>query len=304
LSLPSRIPFILATFHTPFIVMGNPRVAAARFVTRFEVGTACEYVTQDLQRAVRHVTDMETQEAMRERARRMAPVFSDLGAADWLWQALENQEPSNLKFENLFAPRPGDFVHYVEPPVPDWVHPDLQSMYQALRRLQIAGFTPDFVLAIGAAPRAWPNAAWSQAVQHLFPNARFIPVDALASRYPDEANLTPPPHFDVVETAVLDRLAEERNITGRGILNVDVRFAGHLVIEGCRALIGRNVDVIAIQSALERVHPEARTFDEIIDIMSELGFRYFDDAGKRHTPAGLLEQKRALFVRRGLLSGA
>jgi FkbM family methyltransferase len=336
LSLPSRIPFMLATSHIPVIVIGNPKTAAARFVNRFEVGTTCGYATQDFQRAVRHVTNVETQKSMRERAARIAPTFSDVGAADWLWEALEQGAPSNLKFENLLAPQPGDFVYYLDPPVPEGLITDFHKIYQVLRRLQTAGFAPDFVVDVGAS-----TGIWSETIKPLFPDARFILVEALASRYPTKQELLRRfPDFELAEVAIsnqfgrmsfqvssdlynsslfqvseasavsetveievmtLDRLAQERNLNGRGLLKIDVQYAEHLIIEGGRDFIGRNVDVVAMELTLERVHPEVKTFQEMINLMSDLGFRYFDDVGEWRTPAsGQLEQKDALFVRQGL----
>jgi hypothetical protein len=79
-----------------------------------------------------------------------------------------------------------------------------------------------------------------------------------------------------------------------------VQNAEHLVIEGGMRFIEENVDAIAIELTLERVHPDTKTFSEIISLMTTLGFHYFDDVGGRRAPAtGLLEQKDVLFVRRG-----
>ncbi len=329
---------MMASAHLPIIVIGNPAVAAARFVKRFEIGTTCEYTTQDFQRAVRQVTNLETQKTMRENAARIAPTFSDIGAADWLWESMEHGAPSNLKFENLLAPQSGDFVHYVDPPVPVGIYDDFHTIYQALRRLQAIGFAPDFVVDVGAS-----TGIWSKTIKPLFPDARFVLVEALASRYPLEAKqdlLRCCPGVELVEIALsnqagrmsfqvssdlynssllrlneasalseiaqvevttLDRLAREKSISGHGLLKIDVQYAEHLVIEGGRDFIGQNVDVIVLELTLERVHPEMKTFQEMINLMSDLGFRYFDDVGEWRTPAtGLLEQKDAVFVRSGL----
>ena len=338
LSLPSKVPFITATAQTPLIVIGNPETAAAKFVTRFGVGTTCDYDTGSFQRAVGHVTTPENQQAMRERSSQLAPMFSDRGAGEWLRQALEHAEPCDLKYEELFTPQPGQLLQYVEPPVPEGTHYVFYAIYQGLRRLKTEGFTPDFVVDIGAS-----TAAWSYSIRPLFPNARFILVEPLASRYhPDgPAGLGRRyPGFELVEIALadkpgrmpfqvssdlynssslrvntvssveevieidvttLDQLASQRGINGRGLLKIDVQYAEHLVIEGGRRLIEQNVDAIAIELTLERVHPEMKTFSEMTNLMTALGFRYFDDVGGWRTPAtGLLEQKDVLFVRQGL----
>jgi FkbM family methyltransferase len=338
LSLPSKVPFIAATAQTPIIVIGNPKTAAARFVTRFGVGATCDYDTGSFQRAVSHVTAPENQQTMRARSGQLGPVFSDLGVGEWLRQALEQGEPSDMKFEDLFAPQPGQFLQYVEPPVPEGIYYVYHDIYQGLRRLKTVSFTPDFVVDIGSS-----TGIWSESVRPLFPHARFILVEPLASRYYAhglEGVASRHPEFELVEIAMsdkpgrmsfqvssdlynssslrvnavssvekvieidvitLDQLAAERGIKGRGLLKIDVQYAEHLVIEGGRRFIEENVDAIAIELTLKRVHPGMKTFIEMTNLMTAFGFRYFDDVGGWRTPAtGLLEQKDVLFVRQGL----
>jgi FkbM family methyltransferase len=339
LSLPTKVLFLLAAAQTPLIVVGNPKTAAAGFVTRFGVGATCDYDTGGFQSAVRYVTTPENRQTMRERSIRLAPAFSDLGIGAWLRQALEHAEPPDLKFEELFAPQPGQLLQHVEPPIPENIHYAYHAIYQGLRRLKMAGFAPDFVIDVGAS-----TGVWSFSMQPLFPDARFILVEALASRYhpngPEGWLARCHPEFELIEIAIsdkpgrmafqvssdlynsscvqvstvsaveevidvdvttLDQLAIERRITGRGLLKIDVQYAEHLVIDGGRRFIEQNVDAIAIELTLERVHPGIKTFSEMINLMTTLGFRYFDDVGGWRTPAtGLLEQKDVLFVRQGL----
>jgi FkbM family methyltransferase len=336
LSLPSRIPFIMAASQAPLIVVGSPETAAARFVTRFQIGTTCQYEASAFDGAVSRVKAPHNQRTMRENARCLAPVFSDSGAGEWLRKALEQGEPPDLKYEDLFDPQTGEFVPYVEPPVPEGIFHDFHKIYQAVKRLKAMGFSPDFVLDVGAS-----TGIWSESIRPLFPTARFILVEALASRYRARNGLArSSSEFELVETAVsnrtgrmrfqvstdlynssflqlndaseldeavevgvttLDSLAAEKEITGRGLLKIDVQSAEHLVIEGGRHLIQHNVDALALELTLKRVHPEMKTFLEIVNLMAELGFRYFDDVGEWRTPAtGLLEQKDVLFVREGL----
>ena len=101
LSLPSKVPFILATSNTPIVVVGNKKTAAARFVMRCQIGTVAEYETGSFSRAVSHVTSPEIQSAMRQRAAAMAGAFSVEGIADWLWQSLKQGRPCDERFERL-----------------------------------------------------------------------------------------------------------------------------------------------------------------------------------------------------------
>ena len=61
LSLPTRIPFILASSNTPIIVIGSDKTASARFIKRFHVGTVCDYDAARYREAVRRVTAPEAQ---------------------------------------------------------------------------------------------------------------------------------------------------------------------------------------------------------------------------------------------------
>lgn len=339
LSLPSRIPFVMATSHTPIIVTGNPITAAARFVKRFRIGACSKYDSTDFQRVLAEVTSPDAQKTLRENARRVAAAFSDSGAPGWLWDALDRGEPADSKFEDLMPVQPGDFLYHVDPPIPHGLCQDFHAVYQALRRLKDGGYSPDFVVDVGAS-----DGIWSESVNSLFPAARFILAEALASQYEragkrNAANRFA--NFELAEIAIsnkpgkaslhvssdlynssllhvgeagklaktisidvttLDELAISRKIAGRGILKVNVQFAEHLVIEGGRNLIANQIDAIVLELTLQRAIPEAKTFDEMIVLMSHLGFRYFDDAGEWRDPrTGLLEQKDVLFVRCGLL---
>jgi hypothetical protein len=103
MSLPSRIPFILATSHTPVLVLGDRRTAAARFVLEAGVGLVCPYARGPFQAAVERIMRPEVNLAMRQKALDLAPVFSDEGAAEWIWQSLARGAPVDDRFEKLMA---------------------------------------------------------------------------------------------------------------------------------------------------------------------------------------------------------
>jgi FkbM family methyltransferase len=243
-----------------------------------------------------------------------------------------------MKYEKLLALPRDEFAFYVEPPVPQSVPVDFAPTFRALRRLKSKGFRPDFVIDIGAS-----TGVWSQVVSRLFPQARFILVDAVASKY-DEASRVyrTPGHeaFEMVEAAVSDRpgrasfqvssdlynsslvkvneivqldevvevevltleqLAESKAIEGRGLLKMDVQYAEHRIVEGGIGFIDKQVDAIIMELTLIRPVEEARTFLEMVAMMDQLGFRYYDDTGEWRRPTdGTLEQKDVLFVRHAL----
>ncbi|MDS3859437.1 hypothetical protein RIF25_01320 [Thermosynechococcaceae cyanobacterium BACA0444] len=100
-SLPSRIPFIIATSHTPIIVLGSKRSAAARFVTRFNVGVVCEYQYSTFTEAVHYICQPHIQRIMRQNAANISSCFRVEGFSEWLWKSLELRQPWDTTFENL-----------------------------------------------------------------------------------------------------------------------------------------------------------------------------------------------------------
>ncbi len=109
LSIPSRIPFIVATTQTPLIVLGSPRTAAARFVTRFGLGLVCPYDVDQFNQAVAQICQPEVQKEIRQNAMNIAPAFDVSGFADWLWQSLEAGQPLKSRYD-IFA----DQSHFEE----------------------------------------------------------------------------------------------------------------------------------------------------------------------------------------------
>ena len=102
-SLPSRMTYVLATSHTPMLVLGSPESAAARFVERLGVGRAVPYDPAALREAAAALSDADAQRALRARAAGLAPSFSAEGMEAWLWRSLELGEPADDRFERLGA---------------------------------------------------------------------------------------------------------------------------------------------------------------------------------------------------------
>ncbi len=102
LSLPGRIIFILATSHTPIIVLGSPDTPAARFVNQFKVGVSCDYDGASLRDAIEYVTQPSVQNQLRHNAALLSRRFSSRGINSWLWQSIHQEKPLDLRFEELF----------------------------------------------------------------------------------------------------------------------------------------------------------------------------------------------------------
>jgi FkbM family methyltransferase len=335
LSLPSRVPFVVAASRTPIIALGSPDSAVAGFLRRFEVGVVCPYDKSAYRNSVEEVTSVQRRRQFDENARRIGLTFSDRGVKEWLFDSLDRGEPVDRRYEDLFPIPDGQLVSYADLPALPETPKSLISVYQVLRRLKHSGFEPDFVVDIGAS-----TGVWSGTVSKLFPQARFLLIDALSSRYPRgsqdkymrgcnytilEAAVSDHPgrmklmvsndlynssllHVsrvatvdEVKEVAVttLDEIARRERIQGRGLLKIDVQHAEHLILAGGNVFVAAQVDAVVLELTLDRPHPDARTFGEMLDLMAKLGFQYYDDAGEWRNPrTGRLEQKDVVFVRR------
>ena len=335
LSLPTRMPYLLAVCNTPLIVLGSTQTAAARFLTRFEFGTVCPYDPKALQQAVLRICQPEEQLRLRSTAAQHSPLFSATGLADWIWDALESGAPKDERFETAFCRRDDEFITYVDPPVPKQLQGDFALVYHAFRRLRSHGFAPDFIIDVGAS-----TGVWSHAAKAVFPSPRFILIDPLHAQYlrVNKWFFSANPDFEAVIAAVsdkpgeaefkvsddlygsslldagehrayellkvpvmtLDQIAAEKNLTGRGLLKIDVQFAEHLVLAGAKQLL-KQVDALVLELSLFRYAPEALLFPEMFELVRSLGFNYCEDIGGWRSPVdGTTLQKDVLFVRDSL----
>lgn len=110
LSLPSRLPFILAAAQLPVVVLGSPITTASRFVDRFDLGRTIAYNAAELRSAVTEVVSPARQAAIRTRAAQLAPAFSAAPVADWIWQSLALGRPADDRYERLMPRRPDELT--------------------------------------------------------------------------------------------------------------------------------------------------------------------------------------------------
>ncbi|HVJ58148.1 MAG TPA: FkbM family methyltransferase [Terrimicrobiaceae bacterium] len=316
-SLPSRMPFILAACNTPMIVLGSSATAAARFVERLEVGIAASYDARAFQEAVEIVSSR--QQEFRERAVKLAERFSARNVASWIWKSLALGQACDSRFEGVMPRMESDRVSFLESPAPKGIRRDLVPAYQAMSRLKNGGLNPDFVIDVGSS-----TGAWSDAVQRIFENARFVLADPLNSKYvqPAEAPKTSGhARFERVEAAVSNRagkaefqvspelrgssLSRRPDCLPHDSLEVRVVTIDQLAIE--KGISGRGIlrinasgaehlvlegaadflsqiDVVVIWVSLTDCGAAARSFSGILVLMENLGFRYFDDAGNWRSP--------------------
>jgi len=330
MSLPTRIPFVVATSGTPIIVLGTKTTVASRFVGRFDLGLSVPYEAAPFAEAVADLSQAERQRAIRLAAYDVAPRFSFEGVSDLLFDTIRaNGVCRDLRFERLFRRQPQEFGYFTDYPVDPGVWIDFREVVVFCARLKREGWQPDFVLDIGAS-----NGIWSHYVADVFDEARFVLCDPLFSKY---GKLWKRQNFTLHEAAIsnesgrarfqvsedlfgssllsvsnivgvsetidvpkktIDEIAESEGLSGRGFLKVDVQFAEHLVLAGALRTLADNIDVVILELTLQRSHPEAKTLVEMCRYMEELGFRVFDHVGEWRAPqTGELEQLDMAFVR-------
>lgn len=328
LSLPTRMPFLLAVAQMPMLVIGSAESSPAAFVRRFGVGLNCGYDTNEFASALDLMADSAFNSECRDNCANNAVNFSDEGLSGWIESASINGMVPDTRFEKHFRRSPSELVTYVEGPAPKELYGDFKIVYTTMRRIANRGYRPDFVVDVGGS-----SGVWSDAVHRVFSSARFVLIEPLPDRYPDWYHKAHPEfewvaaaasnkdgkatfqvsndlygsslflpednrHYQSVEVSVttLDSVLDQKNLAGRGIVKIDVQFAEHLVIEGATRLL-QQVDFLVLELTLQRCVPEARTFLEMVLQMEQAGFRYFDDIGGWRNPVtGSLEQKDVVFV--------
>ena len=101
LSLPSRIPYMMATAQIPIVVLGSRETGASRFVEQFGIGVTASYDSGAFTEAVRYITQPEVNMAMRQRAHAVAGQFADAGAAEWIWHSRAAGRPHDSRYDDL-----------------------------------------------------------------------------------------------------------------------------------------------------------------------------------------------------------
>ncbi|MGH7916277.1 MAG: hypothetical protein ACREQE_02320 [Candidatus Binataceae bacterium] len=99
LSLPSRIPTMVATSHLPILVIGHPRTRAARFVERFDLGAVVPYEREAVRAALGRLMTAERQSQIRRRAANVSESFSARDSSDWIWRSPQAGQPCGLRYE-------------------------------------------------------------------------------------------------------------------------------------------------------------------------------------------------------------
>ena len=102
-SLPGRILFAAATAHIPILAVGSEGTCAARFVKHFGLGVTVPYEPGAVSSAMEHLCKPHVQLEIRRNAAAIAPAFSDHGVVGWLESSIDQGQPADPRFEDVFA---------------------------------------------------------------------------------------------------------------------------------------------------------------------------------------------------------
>ena len=247
LSLPSRVPFILGATDIPLIALGDTTTCASRFVKHFGVGEACDYDADALRKALAILESNAWREGHAMRLASLRQALDCYDVPEWFRKTTDNGRPLNLQFESLeVIPRLVVQQHIDETPsLGPWLR-HMDALRTATGRLKARGFNPSFIVDVGAS-----NGVWSWIVADVFPNAHFVQVEPLRSRY----NATSIKNYmsrlakaDVVVAAVGDA-------PGRAVLHIDNHLYGASLLE----------EGASSKGPLERYEVPVRTLNDIAE---------------------------------------
>jgi hypothetical protein len=111
LSLPSRVPYMMATSHIPVLVLGSRDTAVAHFVEQFGIGMVCGYEQEAFVEAVESITRLEVNLEMRRNALAVAGRFTDAGSGEWIWRSLAHGDAIDTRYEDLAPKIKPDLSH-------------------------------------------------------------------------------------------------------------------------------------------------------------------------------------------------
>lgn len=100
-----------------------------------------------------------------------------------------------------------------------------------------------------------------------------------------------------VNSKTLDQLFQDCELSGKGLLKLDVQGVEHLVLKGATNIL-KKIDAIVVELSLMSLDQMANTYVSLLELMSSHGFRYLTETREWSSPVnGSLLQKEVAFVR-------
>lgn len=336
LSLPSRIPLLIGAGDLPIIVIGDPGTCVARFVDHFGIGFTCPYRGDALRHSLMLTREDAWRAQQRASLRDLRRILTETDIAAWVQTALTHGAPIGSAFEALDVQPPGYVRHFIADTVP--LGPWLQTydpVQAAFRRMATCGYAPDFIIDAGAS-----TGVWSYAASRVFPQARFVLIEPLLSRYDQSSSerfMGALERLDVCECALgpvdgdgtlrvegsvyearlavglaaesrdeqhvsvrsLDSLASELELSGTGILKLDIQGGELDALRGGQDLLATGVDAVVAEVTIDPPRVGMPSYADVDDFMRDAGFTLFDEVGTWRQPqTGMLIEKDVLYVRR------
>lgn len=336
--LPEVVTVMSAVTNIPLLAIGSKHSAIREFVEYFGLGLSADYVIQDIQELLAPLFQHNAGKNYRLKAFQLWQNLSIKQLTAYLQTTTEDRAETKKALMakiDIFQRSTGNInlIKFFEPELPAEVWSGLKEDFYSVRRYKKLKAQTDFIIDIGSS-----SGIWSHGIKSLFPDARFILIDPLLDSYAKYFyNLNP--DFEQLQVAVadkegtidfqksddqygsslmnpedgrnyntitvpvksLDKLKEEKNIQGKGLMKIDVQGAEHLVLEGAKAFI-QQVNAVILELSVINEFPNSKTFLEMLNIFDALGFTYFDDGGHwRFGIGGFLMQKDVMFVRKELI---
>jgi FkbM family methyltransferase len=332
--------YLLSETRVPQFVLSTPDNEVAEVVAKLGIGMAVAPNPDQLIISINEtVTSGDFDSAQKKIAAVTEALAVDSGIA-WINDAVAQERAIHNAYEKLFQPTVDLLTPFINPDAPKDVYWGFIPQLQALYRLQLQGFDPDFVVDVGAS-----TGVWSHYAAKVFPRPKYYLLEPLLDLYakhgggiyqmhPEFVKLpcaagarSEVKEFHVskdlygssffeelsvpggrihdsvsVRICTLDEIAGQHSITGRGLLKIDTQCTEHLVIAGAERFLGQ-VDIIVVEVSLPRLARGSKTFPEILELLAQRGFQYYDVAGEwRDTVTGQMVQQDAVFAKREFAS--
>lgn len=329
LSLPSRIPTLMAAARIPIVVVGNPETAAGNFVIKTGIGVCSPYETEQLTETFENVRDLGYRKSIRERCGELANVFSSNDLFEWVESSAETGTPADSRFEDLFPPTVESGSSFVfDLPTGGSRLWEGYRIFEVLRK-NGTSFDSFFVLGSGRTPvEIWRNrvsllsshvATPDLVFGHLTDNG--IGKEGTSSSVKlERIPMVPPPgdseegegeqeaiplveeelgSFELTEEEASSaaQLAEKAGISGGSVLAIGSGDAGIFLNGNAESL--RSFPLVVVDLSLETERHQEDFSARLLRNMDEAGYEYFERAvSARHPKTGLALGEEAFFLKK------